>query len=192
MAGQTIARVMGATAAAARGGSPCGSPAGTRIAKAGRSPGVGPGSGGHGTGRVRNVGLRSGTGSPAPSGWEGAGEQGVSEQPCRRASSAGSAGRPVGGDTHASAAAGQNGSVSGGIVWGLEEVASRTGGRVGGAAARRGGPGRGGGGGGMGGTGAGAVGARSRTLVEELQDVLDFESRLPHATVAGHGAIRFG
>lgn len=193
VAGQTIARVMGATAAAAaRGGSPCGSPAVTTAARTGGSPGVGQGSVGHGAGRGRQGGARSGTGSPAPDGGDRAAVQGVLAQPCRRASSAGSVGRPGGGDAHAAAVAGGNGNGSGGIVWGLEEVASRTGGNVGGATARRGGPGKGGGGGGMGGTGAGAAGARSRTLVEELQDVLDFESRLPRATVAGHGAIRFG
>ncbi|EFJ51076.1 hypothetical protein VOLCADRAFT_103712 [Volvox carteri f. nagariensis] len=62
-------------------------------------------------------------------------------------------------------------------VVGLEEVLGRTGGRTGAPA--------------MNGPGA-TVGGRPKTLLEELMATLDVDSKLPHASIAGHGQIRFG
>ncbi len=63
-------------------------------------------------------------------------------------------------------------------VMGLEEVLGRTGGRTGTL-------------GGLAGPGA-AAGGRSKTLLEELTATLDVDSKLQHASIAGHGQIRFG
>ncbi|GFR43587.1 hypothetical protein Agub_g4684 [Astrephomene gubernaculifera] len=82
-----------------------------------------------------------------------------------------------GGGRSGSAPAGGRQDCGGCIVMGLEEVLSRTEGRGADAA----GPGRG-----------GAAAGRSKTLMEELSAALDVESKLPHASIAGHGQIRFG
>ncbi|GIL47509.1 hypothetical protein Vafri_4310 [Volvox africanus] len=62
-------------------------------------------------------------------------------------------------------------------VVGLEEVLGRTGGRTASTTVNM--PGA-------------ATGGRSKTLLHELAATLDVESKLPHASIAGHGQIRFG
>ncbi|KAG2451344.1 hypothetical protein HYH02_003948 [Chlamydomonas schloesseri] len=78
------------------------------------------------------------------------------------------------------AGTGGAGAGSGTMVPGLEEVMARTGGRSALHAAAA--------------TGGASPAKHSRTLLQELQQALDVESKLPqHATtIAGHGQIRFG